>query len=104
MKKTEIRTRPVETTVEILCNKCGNSCGAKNFPEDDLPEFHGLLEVYVDGTYFSPRLADLMRYRFSICEPCLLEMFATFKIQPETFEIDIWGRRLEGGIPVIGDD
>lgn len=103
MKKMEIRTRQVNTIVEVICNRCGNSCGTMT-PASELPEFHGLIEVHVDGTYFSPHLADLMRYRFSICEKCLTELFSTFKIQPEMFEIDIWDRRLHNGIPVIGDD
>src|SRR5690606_6519649 len=60
----------------ILCNKCGNSLVAGKNPYDD---FQGLIDANFIGGYNSKKW-DLTRVSFSLCEECLEELFASFKI------------------------
>lgn len=59
---------------DIRCNKCGGSC------KTDAPGQYGLIKQTVYGGYGSTALSDMMEYRFSMCEPCLSELFSLFVI------------------------
>lgn len=88
MRITEIKTKTVESeeVVDVICNKCGESC--KENDCTDSPGignvFCGLVEVSVDGGYFSPVFDDGIGYKFSVCERCLDEYFKTFKHPPSS--------------------
>ena len=64
-----------EETVDILCNKCGETC----FPEHS-PDPYGLIEKEVWGGYYSTHIGDMSAVRFSLCEKCVVELTKTFKI------------------------
>lgn len=96
--------KEVDCTVDVLCNKCGESCtppAARSergqhvkwiegqglvaiTPEEALslrgPPLYGLIEQTVRGGYDSYALEDLEKYTFSLCEGCLKELFDAFKI------------------------
>jgi len=73
-----------ETVEDVLCNKCGFSCKRvyPNSSNDD-GEFYGLIEVSFSTGYLSDPLPDCQIYTFSLCETCLYDLFASFKIKPE---------------------
>ncbi len=75
-----------EHKAKILCNKCGADC-AKCFGKGkkDHGGYYGLIEQEVSGGYLSTDLSDCVRYRFSLCEACLLKLFLSFK-KPLTAE------------------
>lgn len=94
----------------VICNKCGGSCkvedpdGSKQTKRDHLG-FYGLLKGEVIGGYFSPVLKDLVRYRFSLCEKCLAELFATFTVPVEEQDVDLEHRPISReGIPILEVD
>jgi hypothetical protein len=64
--------------VDILCNKCGLSCN--HSPKGRDAEFYGLIEVQVHGGYESTHLNDMTSIKFSLCEKCISELSASFKI------------------------
>jgi hypothetical protein len=72
-------TTTVEVIDDIFCNKCGNSCKSGS-------NFNGLIEVTAEGNYDSTHLEDLKTYTFSLCEKCLVELFATFQIKPKILD------------------
>ena len=76
-----------EITENIICNRCGNGCG------DPPYMYEGLLEAHISGG-FSSKIGDGIEYEFSLCEDCLIELFKTFKIQPE-FVDTLWGSYYE---------
>lgn len=83
MIKTKIKTLPpqdVEEIVDIICNKCGESCQTGKI--GDSASYDGLLEVAITGGYHSKFLGDCTTHKFSICEKCLNDYFKTFKIKP----------------------
>lgn len=100
MKITKKTTKQVEVDclVDVLCNKCGESCippscrsrmeadehSVENFHDItmkfELLNVYGLAEATVEGGYDSHPLSDMTRYTFSLCEGCLHELFKTFKI------------------------
>jgi hypothetical protein len=73
MQTFKTESKPIETLVDTLCNKCGESCGEGDYP-------HGLIEAEVHGGYDSPVLEDQHAYKFSLCEKCLATLFREFKI------------------------
>lgn len=75
-------TREEDKVVDILCNRCGESLGVDT--GGGHRDYYGLGEVQVSGGYASPVLPDAMTFTFSLCEPCLGQLFSTFKIQPAT--------------------
>lgn len=75
MKTFKKITQEIEVIDKVYCNRCGESCGLPD--ADGCP--HGLIEATVHGGYHSKLLVDQERYTFSLCEPCLFAMFATFK-------------------------
>jgi hypothetical protein len=83
MKKTEIKAIDTEVITDVVCNNCGESCRSKAINEN----FEGLIEVEVNGGYGAECLEDMIKYKFSLCEKCLSEMFSKFKIQPEKIQL-----------------
>ncbi len=83
VKVKETKTVEVETVKDVLCNKCGKSC----LPDEDVQDAYGLIEATVTGGFLSPALGDMTRYVFSICEPCLAELFKTFVHDPFVPEV-----------------
>jgi len=71
-------TAMVRNPESYVCNRCGEGMYIQ-------PNWgpHGLIEARVSGGYASPHLLDLVRYKFSLCEKCLREMFDQFKVPPE---------------------
>ena len=80
----KIEKRDVEVVHSVACNKCGNSC----IPNDSTSA-HGLIGVAVDGGYYSTHLEDGLRYKFDMCEKCLVELFNTFSIPVEVNEYSL---------------
>jgi hypothetical protein len=62
---------------DAICNKCGGTCMSKHGGQ------HGLSATAAGG-FESTHLEDMIEYRFDLCEKCLVELFGTFKIPPET--------------------
>lgn len=69
MKITKTVTTEQEETVDILCNKCGNTCQLPGGPG-----FYGLIEKTVYGGYASETLEDFTAYKFSLCEKMLIRI------------------------------
>lgn len=90
MRKTEMKevTSTERVTTDILCNKCGESCQPKDASEREgqFLGWYGLIEATVGGGYYSTHLDDGFEYTFSLCEPCLYELFQTFKLKPSPFD------------------
>lgn len=88
MRKTIQVTKSVveNKTVDIICNKCGESCSSlkRNHNAKSAEYgFSGLEEVEIHGGYDSEIIGDMSAWRFSICEQCLSELVKTFKIPHE---------------------
>jgi len=66
--KKKIR-RQVEVVKEAVCNQCKGLCLVDE-------QMYGL-SAEVSGDY------DMVTYRFELCEKCLSELFAGFKIPPD---------------------
>ena len=62
------------------CNGCGGTLILFNLDWQDYSS--GLIDAKVSGGYHSNYLSDMTDYRFSLCEKCLSEIFAKFKIPP----------------------
>jgi hypothetical protein len=75
MKIIKRVVKEVEEVQDYLCNRCGKTC---HYRDPDEP-FAGLLEVEYVAGYFSI-FGDGDIYRFSLCELCLKELFASFKL------------------------
>ena len=86
---TETKTVTEERVVvkDVLCNKCGETC-IPDSPQNGAP--HGLVEANVTGGYHSTHIGDCESHTFSLCEKCLVELFATFKIPTEHKEGLCW--------------
>lgn len=81
MRITKQTQKTVTDLVDIFCNKCGKSCKDK-----DTNDFYGLIEIQVDGGYYSTALEDCTTYTFSLCEPCLVGYMEMWKHPPDKFE------------------
>jgi hypothetical protein len=102
MKITKKIKREVEVDciVDVLCNKCGESCVPKSLRDKNGGERlaydiksaapHGLVEHTVSGHYHSENLDDMTSYTFSLCEQCLVLLFNTFKIPVVEHELNFW--------------
>lgn len=82
-QKTHLVTREVEEVVErhILCNKCGRK--DQCFPNPEYEEVQEYLHTDLRGGYGSRFPGDLTRVRFDVCQDCLAEWVATFKVEPQ---------------------
>lgn len=73
---------------EILCNLCGeNMCPPEGSWNEQIPL--GLYNIEVLGGYDSHYLSDFTKYKFSLCEKCLRNLFIQCKIKPNIFQIDL---------------
>jgi hypothetical protein len=84
LKKIQVESHVID---EIICNKCGQA-----FKVGPYGGFEGLEEAEVTGGYGSNHIGDGNRYRFSICEKCLLELFQTFVVPPCFYD---WGAPID---------
>lgn len=99
MRRTKKIQTETDVTIEIICNKCGDSCtpedarkprgtpvkwvdgeGFLTISEEESvilhgPNAYGLIETTVSGGYDSSHLEDVTSYTFSVCEPCLAKFF-----------------------------
>jgi hypothetical protein len=75
MRKLKKARRTVEVVEDVVCNRCGGTCLIER-------EQYGLAAA-VEGGYNSTHLADFTIYQFDLCEKCLAELFAGFKIKPD---------------------
>lgn len=114
MRKVATVQRDVEVTIDVLCNKCGESCvpptarkprgtpvmwnpatgqleviSQEQHLHERGPNLYGLIESRVTGGYDSYALRDCEAYTFSLCEGCLKALFDTFTIPVQTREADI---------------
>ena len=92
----EISTISLET-LDIICNKCGQTCKTNM-------NYNGLLEVEISGSYDSTHLHDLALYQFSLCEKCLVELFETFVHQPIVYDPYNEPIELTERITLVGDE
>jgi hypothetical protein len=69
-----------------ICNKCGKSCKTDG---KSTSENYGLIDAKVNGGYYSEKLEDGCSYSFSLCEPCLWDLFESCKVKPNAKER--WG-------------
>ena len=77
MKITKKELTEKEVTVDIVCNYCNNSLS------DNVGNYEGLVEAYIEGGYNSKYSGDGNMYTFSICEECLYKkVIDNFVIQP----------------------
>jgi len=90
MKTTKTVTREVVETDEIRCNKCGELCSTPSQERHVLNGgnrcWYGLIEAKFTTGYFSDVLDDMQAYSFSLCEPCVKELMASFKLSAEQKE------------------
>lgn len=91
MKITKNRIQTIEETVneEVLCNKCGESLfvliGIAQDTDERIVDTYGIVEHTYTGGYGSDPLHDLTSYTFSLCEPCLAELFKSFTIPVQEY-------------------
>jgi hypothetical protein len=93
--KQEITTIEQTETVtqEVLCNKCTLSLRKIDYTDMyniQHSSFYGIVEYTYKGGYNSHPLQDITSYTFSLCEPCLSEMFESFTIPVGVDEYDIY--------------
>lgn len=83
MRKTKTKTvkQKVVETVDVLCNKCGETLnnGKRYWNDKHCQDFYGLEEVVVHGGYNSKFIGDMTSIRFSLCEECVDSLVKTFK-------------------------
>jgi hypothetical protein len=73
MRTKRLVFKSTEETADILCDKCGNSVCIN----------HGSFTVYECGTLYASwgygSGQDGSEYHFDLCEPCFMDIIATFK-------------------------
>lgn len=62
---------------DIICNKC-----EKSLKDSSNINYEGLVEADVAFGYGSDHFGDMTQIQFSLCEKCLHNLVATFKISP----------------------
>jgi hypothetical protein len=87
--KTQVVTKEVEEVVEkhVLCNRCGRKDRA--YPDPQYEEVQEYLHVDLVGGYGSRFPGDSNRVRFDVCQDCLREWVATFKVEPQYGEDEL---------------
>lgn len=73
MIKTAKATVVRDEVIDVLCNKCGESCRKINGGYD-------YVSICYTGGYESMILGDCSRYEFELCEPCLADLIDSLKI------------------------
>ena len=82
----------------IRCNKCGEYCSLTDLLEDN----YGLLNASFASGYNSiPQFEDMLRFTFSLCEHCLLDLFLTFKIKPKQHAITFINVVIDGKVDLV---
>lgn len=74
----EIKAVEQAVIIDVICNQCGESC-AKKHDGIDIPDIYGAEVEYSTG-YYSTALPDGKMYRFHLCEGCLKNLMAGFKV------------------------
>lgn len=77
--KKHIKKAEFEVVVDILCNRCNDSCKVT----EDFDEYEGLIESTICFGYNSKYFGDMTEITFSLCEKCLFEITQDWKIPPE---------------------
>lgn len=67
-----------EQEAGITCNKCGRVVNYEEFEDQYEVDFTEVSHVYGYGS-----IKDGDRYLSHICEPCMDEFYASFKVKPE---------------------
>jgi hypothetical protein len=96
-----LRFKKVQTEAfakaEVVCNKCAKvaqiSDGA--IVESDF--------ITIRHTYQYGSVKDGDKYLSHVCEPCMDEFYATFKIPPQVAPMTEWGRETPDPIIVVDD-
>jgi hypothetical protein len=78
MKITRQYQKTVEVKVDVICNRCGQSCYRDGFGPLGV-------EALATGQYESELLEDCHMYQFDLCEKCTVEVASTFKIPPTVY-------------------
>lgn len=86
MKKTELITKEIEFTVDLICNKCGKTLKQELTTDGDIFNYCGLEEVKMECGYGSEN--DGTVFVFSLCEKCVMELMKSFKIPAHK---EVWG-------------
>lgn len=77
IKSNLVKKEIIEDIIEdILCNKCG-----KSLKDEQGMNYEGLVEANFIGGFYS-KFGDMSKYKFSLCEECLDELFKSFKHDP----------------------
>lgn len=82
LTETVVETVSVVKTIDIICNKCGNS-----LRDESDTDYEGLPKVYLCGGYGS-KIGDGVELEFSLCEDCIIELIKTFKHPPYQYDDD----------------
>jgi hypothetical protein len=108
VKQKQTRTAEVDAVVDVICNKCGESmvtASAGYVPDRVVGRnYLGLLDGSVAGCYGSELLLDTHRYRFSLCERCIVGMFDRFKVPPTVTEYEPGDRERDVGLLTWAED
>jgi hypothetical protein len=73
-------------SADVFCNKCGKDMRVMEKSADGKEfcvGYYGLVDAVVSGGYESTALNDCTIYTFCLCEKCLMDLFAEFKILPQ---------------------
>lgn len=94
--KTHVVNKTVQDVIidDIFCNRCEKSMS-------DGGNYHGLRAV-VSCDYGS-KLGDMNKWAFDVCEGCLEEIWATFKMQPKNLAMQPCTGTIAGE-PCEGED
>lgn len=65
---------------KVICNKCGKEIITNDNNYDDINLFHEFAVGFNYGSKF-----DMERWKFDLCEDCVLEIIRQFKFVPEGF-------------------
>lgn len=91
MEVKEVKTKKVETILDVICDCCGKSClvhsgVVDNKSRDDFGETYSAYEyakIHVNWGYFSGK--DGQKWTAQICEKCIDEKFSFVKFKKEQY-------------------
>lgn len=75
MKVLQEKTKVVPVTVDVLCDRCGESL------KGHIGNINGL-HLIGGGSYDSTHFPDMYSFQADVCEPCAADWFKTFKRNP----------------------
>lgn len=96
MKRFRIVQVEIKKVSSITCNKCAR---VVDFGEHDFQVETDFTEISNTYQYGSPKDGD--RYLSHICEACMDEFYASFKIPPQVSDMLVWGE--ESAEPIVLD-